>query len=98
VSHPLQVVEPKRSECTPDGYVERFRRGFMPNSTVPCVRSMTPATAAELEAKRDAARAKLDEVGPSSADACKDVQNGAPSDWDELEKGLPRRVPRVLID
>jgi hypothetical protein len=33
----------KPSKYTVDGYVERFRWGFMPNSTVPYVRSMTPA-------------------------------------------------------
>jgi hypothetical protein len=32
----------KPSKYTADGYVERFRWGFMPNSTVPYVRSMTP--------------------------------------------------------
>jgi hypothetical protein len=43
---PLQVVVIKPSKYTADGYVERFRWGFMPNSTVPYVRSMTPAGAA----------------------------------------------------
>jgi radical SAM superfamily enzyme YgiQ (UPF0313 family) len=43
MSHPLQVVVLKPSKYTADGYVERFRWGFMPNSTVPYVRSMTPA-------------------------------------------------------
>jgi hypothetical protein len=40
---PLRVVILKPSKYGPDGYVERFRRGFMPNSTVPYLRSMTPA-------------------------------------------------------
>lgn len=40
----------------------------------------------ELEAKRDAARAKLAEVGNSSAEAWKDIQKGAQSAWDELDK------------
>lgn len=40
---PLQVVILKPSKYAADGSVERFRRGFMPNSTVPYVRSMTPA-------------------------------------------------------
>lgn len=39
----LQVVIIKPSKYTPDGFVERFRRGFMPNSTVPYMRSMVPA-------------------------------------------------------
>jgi radical SAM superfamily enzyme YgiQ (UPF0313 family) len=43
MSHPLQVVVLKPSKYMADGYVERFRWGFMPNSTVPYVRSMTPA-------------------------------------------------------
>jgi len=43
MANPLQVVVLKPSKYTADGYVERFRRGFMPNSTVPYVRSMTPA-------------------------------------------------------
>jgi hypothetical protein len=40
---PLRVVILKPSKYAADGYVERFRRGFMPNSTVPYVRSMTPS-------------------------------------------------------
>jgi len=43
---------------------------------------------AELEAKRDAARAKLADVGRSTAEAWKDVRKGAQSAWDELEKAL----------
>ncbi|HUP79571.1 MAG TPA: hypothetical protein VM260_13550, partial [Pirellula sp.] len=38
----LRVVVIKPSKYTERGYVERFRRGFMPNSTVPYIRSMTP--------------------------------------------------------
>ena len=38
----LRVVVLKPSKYTPEGYVERFRRGFMPNSTLPYFRSMTP--------------------------------------------------------
>jgi pyruvate-formate lyase-activating enzyme len=38
----LKVVILKPSKYARDGYVERFRRGFMPNSTVPYLRSMTP--------------------------------------------------------
>ncbi len=40
---PLQVVIIKPSKYMVDGSVERFRRGFMPNSTVPHIRSMVPA-------------------------------------------------------
>ena len=43
---------------------------------------------ADLETKRDAARAKLAEVGRSSADAWKDVRKGAQSAWDELDKAF----------
>jgi TolA-binding protein len=43
---------------------------------------------AELETKREAARAKLNEVGQSSAEAWKDVKKGAQSAWDELEKAF----------
>jgi radical SAM superfamily enzyme YgiQ (UPF0313 family) len=39
----LRVVILKPSKYGADGYVERWRRGFMPNSTVPHLRSMTPA-------------------------------------------------------
>src|SRR5262245_58572727 len=38
----LRVVIIKPSKYSINGYVERFRRGFMPNSTVPYLRSMTP--------------------------------------------------------
>ncbi len=38
----IAVVVLKPSKYMEDGYVERFRWGFMPNSTVPYVRSMTP--------------------------------------------------------
>ena len=39
----LQVVIIKPSKYMADGTVERFRRGFMPNSTVPHIRSMVPS-------------------------------------------------------
>ena len=43
---------------------------------------------ADLETKRDVARAKLADVGQSSAEAWKDVQKGAQSAWDELDKAF----------
>ena len=43
---------------------------------------------ADLEKKREAARAKLDEVGRSSAEAWKDARKGAASAWDELDKAF----------
>ena len=43
---------------------------------------------AELETKRDAARAKLAEVGDASADAWKDAQQGAQSAWDDLDQAF----------
>ena len=43
MSQSLRVVIVKPSKYLPDGFVERFRRGFMPNSTVPYMRSMTPS-------------------------------------------------------
>jgi len=43
---------------------------------------------AELETKREAARAKLAEVGDSTAEAWKDVQQGAQSALDELDKAF----------
>jgi hypothetical protein len=39
----LRVVILKPSKYMADGFVERFRWGFMPNSTVPYMRSMTPS-------------------------------------------------------
>jgi hypothetical protein len=39
----LRVVVLKPSKYAGDGYVERFRRGFMPNATVAYMRSLTPA-------------------------------------------------------
>src|SRR5689334_21221935 len=38
----LRVVILKPSKYGIHGFVERFRRGFMPNSTVAYIRSMTP--------------------------------------------------------
>ncbi len=38
----LRVVIVKPSKYGVSGYVERFRRGYMPNSTIPYIRSMTP--------------------------------------------------------
>ena len=38
----LRVVIVKPSKYAADGCVERFRWGFMPNSTLPYIRSMTP--------------------------------------------------------
>jgi TolA-binding protein len=43
---------------------------------------------AELETKRETTRAKLAELGQSSGEAWKDVQKGAQSAWDELEKAF----------
>ena len=43
MASPLRVVILKPRKYTADGYVERFRWGFMPNSTVPYLRSMTPS-------------------------------------------------------
>lgn len=43
---------------------------------------------ADLESKRDAARAKLAEVAQSSGAAWKDVKKGAQSAWDELDKAF----------
>src|SRR5205814_9555926 len=40
----LRVIIIKPSKYGRSGHVERFRRGFMPNSTVPYIRSMTPAS------------------------------------------------------
>ena len=45
-------------------------------------------TMVDLEGKRDAARAKLAEVGHASAEAWKDVRKGAQSAWDDLEKAF----------
>lgn len=39
----LKVVIIKPSKYMVDGVVERFHRGFMPNSTVPHIRSMVPS-------------------------------------------------------
>src|SRR5579872_4565392 len=41
-SRKLRVVILKPSKYGVHGFVDRFRRGFMPNSTVPYLRSMTP--------------------------------------------------------
>ena len=43
----LRVVIVKPSKYAADGFVERFRRGFMPNSTVPYLASMTPSRVGE---------------------------------------------------
>lgn len=43
---------------------------------------------AALETKRDAARAKLTEVGQASAEAWKDLQKHAQNAWDDLEKAF----------
>src|SRR5215472_3249503 len=40
----LRVIIIKPSKYGITGDVERFRRGFMPNSTVPYIRSMTPSS------------------------------------------------------
>jgi hypothetical protein len=45
----LRVVIIKPSKYGLSGHVERFRRGFIPNSTVPYLRSMTPAAVDGVE-------------------------------------------------
>ncbi len=47
MSKTLQVVILKPSKYAVDGVVERFQRGFMPNSTVPYMRSLTPKQVGE---------------------------------------------------
>jgi len=43
----LSVVLLKASKYGPDGYVERFGRGFMPNATVPYINSLIPDSLGE---------------------------------------------------
>lgn len=40
---PIRVTIVKPSKYAADGYVDRFRWGFMPNSTLPYLHSLTPA-------------------------------------------------------
>ena len=47
----LRVIILKPSKYIADGYVERFRWGFMPNSTVPYMRSMTPSAVGDTPVK-----------------------------------------------
>lgn len=54
MSQCLQVVVIKPSKYLPDGFVERFRRGFMPNSTVPYMRSMVPVKVGEMAVETQA--------------------------------------------
>jgi hypothetical protein len=44
----LRVVILKPSKYGEDGFVERFRRGFMPNGTIPHLASMTPARVGDV--------------------------------------------------
>src|SRR5436189_106355 len=44
----LRVVILKPSKYAEDGFVERFRRGFMPNGTLPHLASMTPARVGDV--------------------------------------------------
>jgi len=44
----LRVVILKPSKYGTTGHVERFRRGFMPNSTVPYMKSMTPESIGDV--------------------------------------------------
>lgn len=43
---------------------------------------------AALETKRDAAQAKLTEVGHANAEAWKDLQKHAQATWDDLERSV----------
>jgi Radical SAM superfamily len=45
----LRVVILKPSKYALDGYVERFRWGFMPNSTLPYMASLTPARVGDCD-------------------------------------------------
>src|SRR5262249_42020401 len=45
----LRVIILKPSKYAIDGYVERFRWGFMPNSTIPYMASMTPPRIGDWE-------------------------------------------------
>jgi Skp family chaperone for outer membrane proteins len=43
---------------------------------------------ADLQAKQEAARKKLDELGTSTGEAWERLEKGAQSAWDELQKAL----------
>ena len=45
----LRVVLLKPSKYLPNGFVERFRRGFMPNASLSYLRSLTPARVLDHE-------------------------------------------------
>lgn len=47
-------------------------------------------TIADLDAKREAAEAKLDEVGTSTGDAWEHLRDGARSAWQELDAAVRR--------
>ena len=69
---PLRVVIVKPSKYGVDGYVERFRWGFMPNSTVPYLKSLTPD---HLDGVRCEVRA-VDEYVQTSLDYLSLLQGG----------------------
>jgi hypothetical protein len=50
----LRVVIIKPSKYGVSGYVDRFRRGFMPNSTIPYIRSMTPSSIEGVQIETEA--------------------------------------------
>jgi len=52
----LRVVLLKPSKYLRNGFVERFRRGFMPNASLSYLRSLTPAGGHELQVDNNGGR------------------------------------------
>ena len=86
----LRVVVLKPSKYGDGGYVERFRRGFMPNATVAYLRSLTPGRIPSQAADGDSAVAGVE------CEVCA-IDEYVHTDLDYLALLAPRCSRRTLL-
>ena len=98
----LRVVLVKPSKYATGGSVERFRRGFMPNSTLPHMASLTPprspAAAVELHAvdeyvETDLEYLRLLEARPAKDDVCWPSSASRATSFTAPSTSPPTRAP-----
>src|SRR5215831_3613725 len=88
----LRVIIIKPSKYSITGDVERFRRGFMPNSTVPYIRSLTPSSIDDVSIETIA----IDEYVQTDLNYLDALRNPGPSTLLAIVGVQSHQFPRAL--
>src|SRR5215472_7808334 len=88
----LRVIIIKPSKYAITGDVERFRRGFMPNSTVPYIRSLTPSSIDDVSIETIA----IDEYVQTDLQYLDALRNPGPSTLLAVVGVQSHQFPRAL--